>query len=272
MKVAEPYARYLRLLGITRRPAGLDGLRDLVRRHLCRVPFENVSKLLLYAREGAGRPRTLSEFLDGIERHDLGGTCYSSNPFLAELLRVLGYDADLLGADMSLPNVHTSVRVRLDSREYHVDAGYGAPFLEPIPLDRLPHGMAIGRYRYVFDRHNSGGHRMVAAFAGQEAHSYVVHGPPRDPEFFRPIVLDSFAPGRKFMTWLRITRCFEDRVFDLRNRTFTESRGDESRETILTTPAELRDAVAGPMAMPRCPVLDAVAILERLNAKPFFDS
>jgi arylamine N-acetyltransferase len=271
MKLPEPYARYLRLLGIDGFPTGLEGLREIVRRHLCRVPFENVSKLLLFDREGSGRPWTLPEFLDGIEHHDLGGTCYSSNPFLAELLRVLGYDADLLGADMSSPNVHTSVRVHLDGGEYHVDAGNGAPFLEPMPLDRLPYVIAIGRYRYVLENHNND-YRMTATYAGEFSHSYVVHGPPRTPEFFRPIVLDSFVPGRKFMTWLRITRCFEDRVVDLRNRTLTLSQGSRSRETIINNADELQTAVATDMAMPRCPVLQAVTILERLTGKPFFDT
>lgn len=271
MKVPEPYARYLRLLGIERQPTGIDGLREIVRQHLLRVPFENVSKLLLFDREGAGRSLTLPEFLDGIEHHDLGGTCYSSNPFLAELLRVLGYDADLLGADMSIPNVHTSIRVRLDGKEYHVDAGNGAPFLEPMPLDRLPYVLSTGRYRYTLENHNSD-YQMTATYAGEFSHSYVVHGPPRTPEFFRPIVLDSFVRGRKFMTWLRITRCFGDRVIDLRNRTLTWSQGKKGRETTLNNADELQSAVAKDMAMPRCPVLQAVTILERLTGKPFFES
>src|ERR1035438_69834 len=60
-----------------RRAAVLDeaALDEIVRRHLCRVPFENVSKLLLLGREGAGRVTMLAEFLDGIEHRDLGGTC-----------------------------------------------------------------------------------------------------------------------------------------------------------------------------------------------------
>ena len=78
MNLSELHRRYLRLLGIDHLPSGLDGLRLVVRRHLIRVPFENLSKLLLFDREGAGRPIALSEFLDGIEHHDLGGTCYTS--------------------------------------------------------------------------------------------------------------------------------------------------------------------------------------------------
>src|SRR5690348_11061080 len=140
----EIYLRYLRLLGIEGIPSGLEGLREIVRRHIRQAPFENVSKLLLFAREGAGRAVPLAEFLDGIERFDLGGTCYSSNPHLADLLRRLGYDADLLGADMTAPNVHTSVRVRVNGVAYHVDCGYGGPFREPLRLDRLPHEFSEG--------------------------------------------------------------------------------------------------------------------------------
>src|ERR1017187_3649094 len=89
--VAGELQRYLRLLGIRTPiagPAGWDeaGLDEVVHRHLCRVPFENVSKLLLLGREGAGRVTTLTEFLDGIEHYDLGGTCHTNNPFLASLL------------------------------------------------------------------------------------------------------------------------------------------------------------------------------------------
>lgn len=56
----QEYRRYLRLLGIDGPPCGLAGLRTLVQRHLSRVPFENVSKLLLFDREGGGRPLALT--------------------------------------------------------------------------------------------------------------------------------------------------------------------------------------------------------------------
>ena len=162
----EPYPRYLRLLGIDEVPSGLEGLRTIVRQHLFRAPFENISKLCLFGREGAGRFVTLSEFLDRIEYHDLGGTCHACNPFLADLLRALGYDADLLGADMTPRlNCHTCLRVRIDSVAYHVDVGYGGPFREPIRLDRLPYEIVEGTQRYVLDRKPDGeGYEMARVF------------------------------------------------------------------------------------------------------------
>jgi N-hydroxyarylamine O-acetyltransferase len=269
--LAPLHERYLRALGLAGPPAGLSGLRGLVNRHLCRVPFENVSKLLLFAREGRGRVTTLPEFLDGIERHDLGGTCYTSNPFLADLLGALGCDAALVGADMDTPNVHTSIRVRADGREFHVDVGYAGPFRQPIPLDTLPHEIAWGADRYVFERRGDG-HEMIVFTGGERCHGYFVHGPARPASFFEPVILRSFAPGRTFMRVLRITRFFADRAVELRNRRLLRVTTGSVHETTLDSMADLRRAVDEELEMPRCPVEEAVAILERLNGREFFGS
>jgi len=262
--------RYLRLIGVGESPSGLDGLRDVVRQHLVRVPFENISKLLLFGREGSGRAITLNEFLDGIEHHDLGGTCYSSNPFLAELLRALGYDATLLGADMSSPNVHTSIRVRLDGREYHVDVGYAAPFRVPIPLDRLPHEVSLGRNRYVFNR-VAGGHEMTEYTNGERHHGYMVHEPARPFGFFHSTIVASFEPGRTFMRCLRITRFLENGdALELRNRRLLRLSNEAVTERQIESLEQLRHAVDEEFRMPRSRVEEAVATLERLNGRPFF--
>lgn len=270
--VAEPYSRYLRLLGFDAPPSGLKGLEELVHRHLCRVPFENVSKLLLVGREGVGRVGTLSEFLDGIEYQDLGGTCYSSSPFLAELLQALGYDADLLGADMDRPNVHTVIRVRIEGVAYHVDVGYAAPFRQPMRLDRLPFEMVHGKYRYLLEPDGCDEYRMSVWCGPERVHGYAVHGPPRDFGFFRDIILESYTPGRMFMSCLRITRFFEAHTVELKNSTLTWYSGGETGETRLGSMQELRQAVEQQLAMPRCPVEQAVAVLERVTGRSFFDS
>ncbi len=269
--VPEPYGRYLRLLGFNAIPGGLEGLGALVRSHLCRVPFENVSKLLLFGREGAGRVTSLGEFLDGIEREDLGGTCYTSNPFLAELLRVLGYDADLLGADMSTPNVHTVIRVRIGGVAYHVDVGYAAPLRRPVALDSLPFACDQGKYRYVLD-HRSGRCRLTVWSEGERVHGYAVGEHPRRRDFFRSIILDSYAPGKTFMSCLRVARFFEDGTsVELKDATLIRSLGTESVQNRLRSMRELRQAVDRQLAMPRCPIEEAVGVLERVTGRPFFE-
>src|SRR5579872_5589683 len=252
MLLNEPYRRYLRLLGIEGTPSGIDGLREVVRRHLCRVPFENVSKLLLFAREGAGRFFTLTEFLDGIEHQDLGGTCHSCNPFLAELLRALAYDVDLLGADMSQPNVHTCLRVRVDGAAYHVDAGYGGPFREPMPLDRLPCEIVEGEDRYVLDR-QPGGYAMSVFTGSERVHAYAVNEEPRQHDFFTPAMLGSFKPTATFMTNLRICRIFDDYSATVFNRSMRIHRGTGVVAKELSSDAEFASAIANELQMPRCP-------------------
>jgi len=267
--LAAPYVRYLRLLGINHLPAGLDGLRLLVRRHLIRVPFENISKLLLFGREGAGRALTLTEFLDGIEHHDLGGTCYTLNPYLADLLRALGYRADLLGADMTNPDVHTCIRVHLPPGIYHVDVGFAAPFREPIALDALPHVITEGSHRYVLDTH-ARGLALTFQSEGEPSPSYVAHDPPRGFEYFTPIIRASYAPEAYFLNRLRIARFFEDYSVDLLNCTMSTHRGGATVTTEFAPLAELERAVQTEVALPRCPVRDAVAVLERHTGKPLF--
>lgn len=263
--------RYLRILGIQGTPSGLPGLRALVRAHVTRVPFENVSKLLLFGREGTGRALSLQEFLDGIEYRDLGGTCYSSNPFLADLLRGLGYDVDLLGADMSRPDVHTSIRVRLAGLEYHVDVGYAAPFYEPIRLDRLPHAIEWGRCRYVLEASETPGTFTMSHFEdGERRHGYVVHPPARDAGFFLPAIHASYEPSATFMRCLRIARFFDGYSVDLRDRVLTVSSPASSSETRLDTATDLRRACDEVLRMPRCAIDEAVAILECVNRAPWF--
>ncbi|MGZ4788106.1 MAG: arylamine N-acetyltransferase [Terriglobales bacterium] len=264
------YERYLRLLGFREAPSGLDGLRQLVRAHVERVPFENVSKLLLFEKEQRGREIGLSEFLDTIEHQDLGGTCYSCNPFFSELLRQLGYDAALLGADMSRSNVHTSIRVHLDAREYHIDTGYGGPFLEPIPLDALPYEIRIGACRWNFDRAPDGRVCLRVFSGGKQVHGYLVNEPSRDRSFFRQVVEDSFNSGQTFMTVLRLVRIRSEQVSELMNCTFTTHRGNEGSERTLQNMDELRTVVREELGMARCPIERAVGVLTANTQQDFF--
>jgi arylamine N-acetyltransferase len=272
-RMTAPFQRYLRLLGIAGRPSGLDGLRCLVRRHLAAVPFENISKLRLVEREGAGRVTTLAEFLDGIEYADLGGTCYTLNPFLTELLRELGYDADLLGADMSNPNVHTCIRVRVDSVDYHVDVGFAAPFREPLRLDSLPVQVDEGANRYVLDRDAVGcGLRLSMFTGGGNGEGYLAHDPPRPREFFDSVVLDSYSPGAWFMNRLRISRIFDEYSLDLINWTLYRHEAGRTTVTRLASMEDLARAVRDEFRMPRCPVESAVQVLERRTGNPLLEA
>ena len=227
---AGPFARYLRLLGITPRPPRLDALNELVAAHITRVPFENLSKLHFRA-DAAMRLPAVDRFLDGLEFQRFGGTCYANNYHLTRLLDHLGYEVRLCGADMRNPDVHLVGIVRLDGREYLVDGGYGAPFLTAMPLD-LPHELVIewAGDRYVLrPRDPDGRSRLDLWRDGILRHGYRVNPAPRRIEEFARVIDDSFAPGATFMNALVIVRTFTDSSLVLNNRTLIVSAGASRR-------------------------------------------
>lgn len=201
-------AKYLRLLGVVPRPPGPGLLREVVAAHLERVPFENVSKLYRWQRFGQAGVPDLGLFLEGIEEHGFGGTCYAIGSHLHGLLAALGFDATLCGADMAKPNVHAVVRVRLDGRELLVDAGYAAPFREPLPADvATEHVVSWGRDRYVVSPKDELGRTRVTLHRdGAPKHGYLVNPEPRSISDFAGAVADSFRPEATFRNALLLAR------------------------------------------------------------------
>jgi len=227
----DQFARYARLLGVEPRAPTLEALSELTTAHLTRVPFENISKLYYRRSVPPRQPPDLAVFLDGIERHHFGGTCYA-NAFNFHLLLVhLGYDVALCGADMSAPDVHMVNIVRLDERAYLVDVGYGAPFLSPLPLELArDQEIAWGRERYVLKpRDASGRPRLELHRDGRLQHAYVVNPSPRRIEEFANVIADSFSDSATFMHALLIARFWPSRSVTLRNLTLIEAEGTSYR-------------------------------------------
>jgi arylamine N-acetyltransferase len=73
------FDRYLGLLGVRRTEPGIQALEEIVRAHMVRVPFENISKLYHARTSGVRGIPDLAQYLDGIERFHFGGTCYANN-------------------------------------------------------------------------------------------------------------------------------------------------------------------------------------------------
>ncbi len=260
MTGASLFKRYLALLGVEAAPPSLDHLRRLVRAQLTRVPFENVSKLWLKKQNGAATIPSLEQHLDGIERHNFGGTCYANNPYFCQLLRHLGYEADLCGADMSRPDVHVVSIVRLQGREYLVDVGYGAPFFEPMPRD-LDHELEIlwGQNQYVLHpRDAQGRSRMDQHRDGSLIHGYTANPTARDIGHFEQVVRDSYSGTATFMNVLVVERFFEDRSVRIHNFVLTESTRDHTKTTHLKGREELAGAIEDRIGISRACVREAI--------------
>ena len=211
-KLSASHGRYLEILGVEPDVPGIAHLRRLVRAQVQTIMFENVSKLFYLQARGLRGAPDLDTYLDGIEGNGFGGTCYTNNPHFCDLLRALGYEVRLCGADMARPDVHTAILVWLDGREYLVDAGYAAPFITPLPRD-LDADLEIrmGNECWVLKPSDVDGRSTVEHHRnGSRIHGYVVKPIGRTRSFFRQAIQDSYRADATFMNTLRLVRFGDD--------------------------------------------------------------
>jgi arylamine N-acetyltransferase len=267
----DSFERYLNILGVADARTDVGSLRRIVRAQLIRVPFENVSKLHLARARGLKGVPELDLYLDGIEQHQFGGTCYSNNYHLVSLLRYVGFDASYCGADMaSGMDVHAVVIVRIAGCEYLVDTGYGAPFYEPMPRDiDEPLVTRLGENRYVLQPLDDlGRSRMEHHRDGRRVHGYLAKPKPRDLSFFEEVVRDSFRPTSSFMTQLRVVRFFDDGNVELRRDQIVRARGDRYSVESIPNRAALIDAVVEQFDITRGIVREVVGELDWPPRRP----
>jgi N-hydroxyarylamine O-acetyltransferase len=113
-----------------------ETLRALQVAHLLAVPFENLSIHI-------GEPIVLDDaalFAKIVEKKR-GGFCYECNGLFASLLRALGFDVQMLSAEVANAEGvfgpafdHMTLLVSLEER-WLVDVGFGDSFREPLRLD-----------------------------------------------------------------------------------------------------------------------------------------
>jgi arylamine N-acetyltransferase len=69
---------------------------------MLRIPFENISKIYYKHKFGMTYMPDINLYLNGFEKNNFGGTCYSNNYYLYLLLSYLGSDAKLCGVESLL--------------------------------------------------------------------------------------------------------------------------------------------------------------------------
>ncbi len=226
------FDKYLGLLGVEASSPSYEFLCRVVRAHLLRIPFENVSKLL-YKKEGMDDIPDLSTYLNGIEKYNFGGTCYANNYYFNLLLNHLGFDAMLCGADMKNPDVHIINIVTVEKREYIVDGGYAAPFLEPLPrFLTSDYVLSLGPEKFILKPQDKNRlSKLEHYYNGEFKHWYTAKPKSRTIEEFRGVIKDSYSDDAMFMNIFRITRFTGSGSLVLRNLLLTETTGSFTTTT-----------------------------------------
>ena len=85
MNLHNLFDKYLDLLDVEATVPSFELLYKLVKAHLIKIPFENISKLI-FKRQGMNYIPTLQTFLEGIEKYNFGGTCYTNNYYFHLML------------------------------------------------------------------------------------------------------------------------------------------------------------------------------------------
>jgi N-hydroxyarylamine O-acetyltransferase len=139
----------LEKLGVGRPATDLDGLRAVYAAWCGAVAFDNVLKLihLADARPGPLPGSTAESFFEAWLADGTGGTCWSGNGALHDLLEALGFDVERAIATMlSSPHAtepnHGSVVAAVDGVRWLVDASIlsGAPLRLPDAGDAVEAG------------------------------------------------------------------------------------------------------------------------------------
>ncbi len=261
--------RYLRLLGMEDPKPDLETLSRLARTHLLTVPFENVTSILR-RRGHLGQPVPPLDpetLLTAWEQRRGGGLCFEVADTFNRLLVALGFRTRVVLGFITFLGSHQAILVEMDGGRYLVDVANGAPFFDPIPLDRpveIRHAELAYRFypgdaaeTWLQDRWIDG---TWTPFCSYEL------GPPdpgqRAAAFQRHHTLgEGWVVGR-----LTLAQCTEDAVYRLRDQEFTRFTA-EGKETETVTQPEIRiRLVSEEFGLPGLPVEDALRALADFHA------
>jgi arylamine N-acetyltransferase len=249
---AKQIDKYLRILGVKNTAPGIQVLTDIVAAHVMRIPFENISKLYYLKKYNLRNLPDIDRYLDGIEKYNFGGTCYSNNYYLYLLLKSLGYPVKLCGADMREPDVHIVIMIKIDGREYLIDSGNAAPFLKPVPRDiKSDYSIASGNDVYVLKPQDARGRSVMELYRdGELIHKYVAKPEPREIHYFTRAISDSFMPYSTFMNAVLLTRFYENKSEVIHNYSVIKTEDTLYKKFRLKNRQELKDAIDNYFGIP----------------------
>ncbi|NXC25692.1 ARY2 protein, partial [Campylorhamphus procurvoides] len=138
MDIKEYFAR-ISYRGSHNKP-DLSTLSDILQHHVQAVPFEDLS-----IHCGEKIELDLEATYNKIVRKKRGGWCMENNYLLSWVLKTLGYDVTLLGANVYFPELsayaeeldHLLLKVVLDGKSYIVDGGFGMAYQMWQPMELI---------------------------------------------------------------------------------------------------------------------------------------
>lgn len=254
--------QYLAHLGLTAEPPTVGLLTRLLHAHLHRVPFENISKLHYAGRiaEHGWKFPPLEVWVERVAGRSFGGTCFTINSALCQLLTELGFEARLMRAS---GGGHLTVGVKLDGKLCLADAGVGAPLFEPVDLSRSTRVDRFGRGLQIYPMAGEpGAYHLDHYLDGERKMTWTFTSMPEPFEHFAANVDYSYGPSGHFMNFITCSLYQEARHLALRNSALTIRQPDGSKTVReLATVEEIEAVLSEEFGLSGLPVREAAEAL-----------
>ncbi len=243
-------------------------LLERVARAFAQLPYENLTKIIKYCREGSSDAalREPGEVLDDHVRLGTGGTCFSLTALLLHLLRSFGYEARPVLADRRYgPDTHCAALVDLPGGTHLIDPGY--LLFKPVPIDaREPRHIVTPFNELVLSPAAGGKLDLATRRQGAETYRLTYKPAGADAAEFMRAWHESFSWD--MMRYPLLTRVTDATQRYLQKTHFQER--DHAHVARRTIPVdELVSLIAGEFGIARAvaaAALDIVAGREKLDA------
>ncbi len=247
----------------------MDFLNRLLRSHQHIVPYENLSKLV--RRNAVGFTHTsFEEHIDGIKSFGYGGTCFSQNLHLYQLLKFLGFELHLQGNWEDGEFTHPNIRIKIDGVNYFVDLGIMSSFIGPYPIiSSQKIETQIGNQVYILTSSADEESANLQIFRyGKMIREIKCKGPAPTNEEIADAVFKTFEKSAMFMTNLVAHKVFGDYSLGLWNRSFYRDEGVTHEVTELKSYDDFVN-VFKRLEMPKVQIKEALETLQNNGIQLF---
>ncbi len=247
------FKEYLQILDVSVKKPSIDALKELISSHLAHIPFENISKIYYKKKLNLLYIPTLELYVEGIRKYNFGGTCYSNNFYFNRLLKYLGYNIVLCGADMKNPDVHIVSIVTIENQEFIIDVGYAAPFFEPLPRNlSTEYQINFGIDKYILLPKDCNGFSRLNFYRNNILkHSYVVKPYSRSISEFDHVIKASFDITATFMNAILLVLFGKNSSKVIHNFSIIEFENNNYKKTILPDENELMKEIENKFRIPK---------------------
>lgn len=156
------------------------------------IPYENISKILRLEMKPEDRPRDSKTILSDHRDLNFGGTCFSLVNLAVKSLRVEGFKAYPVRADIHRRTFpHYFAVAEQGDKKYLIDPGY----LINTPLEIIEGGSSIQRKAvldFVLQQMNDKQYQLKTITNGQQKTRYTFHIEPLDDKVFMKAWIKSF--------------------------------------------------------------------------------